>query len=202
MPAAPVSEIVGKYSALARRRSARWRRSACLLGLQQVGPALEQRPTARPRAPCGSASSYDRLAARDRSRVAADQHRQRVLGLRDLRFDQRNLRGRRLVLRLHLRRPASATPGRTGTAACTGAPIRRRRPACACATASCSSRPRSVQVVARDRRHQRQDHAAARLVGGQQVRARGFAQAADAAPQVDLPARAAAAPGRPTADSG
>ncbi len=47
-----------------------------------------------------------------------------------------------------------------------------------------------VQIVVGDLRHQREDHAAARLVGRQQVRLGGLGLPTDAPPQVDLPARA------------
>ena len=48
------------------------------------------------------ATRLEQTPARDRTRIAGEQNRERVLHLRDLRFDQRNLRCSGLVLRLRL----------------------------------------------------------------------------------------------------
>ncbi len=129
----------------------------------------------------------DRLAAHDRPRVAADQHRQRALRLRDLRFDQRDLRGRGLVLRLRLRHVhhrhlAVLELQREQVHRFLVGLQRLLR------HVQLRVQPAQLQVAVGHLRHQRQDHAAPRLVGGQHVGIGGFGLAADAAPQVDLPA--------------
>jgi hypothetical protein len=130
----------------------------------------------------------DRLATGDRTRIAADQDCQRVLVLRDLRFEQGNLRRRRFILRLrlhdvHLRhlavlelqfeKPDRFTIGRQRLAG----------------NLQLRVEAAQLQVAVGHRSDQRQDHAAPRLVGGQQVGQRRLGLAPNAAPEVDLPAR-------------
>ena len=100
VPSAPVSEMVGKYCAFAAPICALAAMSVCS-ACSEVRPALEElRGQAGGHA--RKRERVERLAARDRAGVAAEQDRQRVLGLRDLVLDQRDLRRGRLVLRARL----------------------------------------------------------------------------------------------------
>ncbi len=101
LPNAPVSEIVGKYSAFAAPICALAAISSCSDCVRSGRRSRSSDGT--PAGTVGAARSSIDLAALDRPRIAPEQDRQRILGLRDLRFDQRNLRGGSLVLRLRLR---------------------------------------------------------------------------------------------------
>ena len=85
-----------------RRADVRVRRDQVLLGLQDVGAALEQRRGQVGRESPGATSSSMRLAARDRPGIAAEQDRDQVLLRGDLLLERGDRRERLLVLRLDL----------------------------------------------------------------------------------------------------
>ncbi len=137
----------------------------------------------------GSGQRVDGLAPRDGTRVAAEQDRQRTLGLRDLRLDLRDLRRRSLVLRLRL------GDGHLRSLPVLELELVEAHRFAVGAERALRDRKLLVQAAQRDvvggnRAHQRQDHAAPGLVGGEHVRLRRLGKAPDASPEVDFPARA------------
>ena len=161
------------------------RRNEVLLGLQDVRPALQQRRGQVGRY-LGRDQLVEGLAARDRSRVAPEQDRDQVLLRCDGLFEGRNGGQRLLLLRcdLHhvgLRDDAGLEsqvedPRRFAEVA--GRRLRDLELAVECA---------QRDVAGRDARHQRQHHAALRLLAGVDLRLRRFAQAPHAPEQVELP---------------
>src|SRR5262249_7008451 len=151
-----------------------------------IGAPLEEL-RGKPRRHRRQLELVDRFAASDRPWVAPQQDRERILQLRDLRLELRNLRRRSLVLRLGL-----------GDVHLRDLPVLELELEELDRFAVGSERlfrdrellvePTQLNVVARDGGDQRENYAAACFIGGEKVGKRRLALAADAPPEVDLPA--------------
>ena len=172
----------------ARRADVRVRGNEVLLGLQDVGPPLEER-RGQVRGDRRRGELVDRLAARDRPGIAPEQDRDQVLLRGDLLPDRRDRRERLLVLRPDLRDLGlrhDAGPEAPVEDARGFAEVRRRRlrdlelPV---------ERPHH-DVARRDARDDGQHDPALRLLARVHLRLRRLGQPANATEQVELPRRA------------
>ena len=189
LPAPPKPEIVtrGYRSALATPICALAeikRCSACRMSGRRVSSSKRQ---TRRQARRGDLL-VERPAARDRPRVAAEQHVDEVLGLFDLPLHFGDRLGRAVVQRLGLAQVEDA-----GDAAVEPRLHQLDRLRARTHRAPGDVQPQvqraQVQVGLGDVRHQRRHDGVARVLGGQQLGPRRFGIALELAPEIDLPGR-------------